>query len=81
MTSRKLPVRLGDTGAFSDVGYTFSYSGMGTKLEFQVVDADKFLPAHFEDFVWFSDQELHARLKRHVPLFNGEIAELRPPAR
>ena len=65
--------RLGDTGVFIDVGYSFSYSAAGTKLEFHVVDAEKFVPVRFEDFVWFSDEELMRRIKEHAPLFDGEL--------
>jgi outer membrane protein assembly factor BamA len=65
--------RLGDTGVFTDVGYSFSYSVAGTKLEFHVTDADKFVPVRFEDFVWFSDEELMRRIKNSVPLFDGEL--------
>ena len=45
----------------------------GTKLELHVTDAGKFVPAHFEDFVWFSDAELLKRIKEHAPLFDGEL--------
>jgi len=65
--------RLAETGAFTDVGYTFSYSSAGTKVEFQVTDADKFLPAHFEDFVWFSDDQLQKRLHERLPLYHGDL--------
>lgn len=65
--------RLGDTGVFTDVGYSFSYSVAGTKLEFHVTDVDKFVPVRFEDFVWFSDEELLRRIKDSVPLFDGEL--------
>jgi len=64
---------LGDTGAFADISYSYSYSSTGTKLEFQVTDAEKFVPVHFHDFVWFSDEELRRRIKEHVPLFEGEV--------
>jgi outer membrane protein assembly factor BamA len=64
---------LADTGAFTDVGYKFSYTDAGTKLEFQVIDADKFVPARFLDFVWFSDQELRQKIKTYVPLFDGQL--------
>lgn len=70
---KKAARHLGDSGAFADIGYSYSYSGAGTKLEFRLADADKFLPAHFKDFVWFSDDELRRRLEAHVPLFNGEL--------
>ncbi len=65
--------RLGDTGVFSDIAYSYSFSSAGTKLELQVTDANKFLPARFEDFVWFTDLELGQKLKEHIPLFNGDL--------
>lgn len=70
---KKAARRLGDTGAFIDIGYSFTYSSTGTKLEFKVTDAEKFVPARFEDFVWFSDEELRHRIKEHVPMFDGEL--------
>lgn len=70
---KKAARRLGDTGAFTDIGYSYSYTSAGTKLEFKVTDAEKFVPARFEDFVWFSDAELQQRIREHVPLFNGEL--------
>jgi outer membrane protein assembly factor BamA len=65
--------RLGDMGVFTDIAYSYSYSSAGTKLEFRVVDAEKFVPVHFEDFVWFSDQAMLRRIKEHAPLFDGEL--------
>jgi outer membrane protein assembly factor BamA len=65
--------RLGDTGVFSDISYSFSYSSAGTKLEFHVVDAEKFVDVRFEDFVWFSDEELLKRIKQYAPLFDGQL--------
>lgn len=70
---KKAARRLGDMGVFTEIGYTYSYSFAGTKLELHVSDADKFVPAHFEDFVWFSDGELQKRIKEHAPLFDGEL--------
>lgn len=65
--------QLADTGAFTDIGYSFSYSIEGTKLEFQLTDAAKFVPALFEDFVWFSNAEMRQRIKQYVPLFEGQL--------
>lgn len=70
---KKAARRLGDMGVFTDIAYSFSYSSAGTKLELRVTDAEKFLPARFEDFVWFSDAELRQRVKHHAPLFDGEL--------
>ena len=65
--------RLGDMGVFTDIAYSYSYSSAGTKLELHVTDGEKFVPARFEDFVWFSDAELRQRIQQHAPLFDGEV--------
>lgn len=70
---KKAARQLGESGAFSEISFKYSYSAEGTKLEFQVSDAEKFVPAHFSDFVWFRDQELRAAIHERVPLFDGEL--------
>src|SRR5712672_1634729 len=70
---RKAARQLGESGAFSNIAFTFSYSAAGTKLEFQVTDADLFVPARFTDFVWFTDEELRRKLHERIPLFNGNL--------
>ena len=64
---------LGETGAFSDVAYTFEFGPEGMKLALQVTDSNPFVPARFENFVWFSDQELFEKLRTRVPLFQGQL--------
>jgi outer membrane protein insertion porin family len=67
---------LGNTGMFSNVAYSFSSKGgAGVKLELQIDDIDKskLVPAHFENFVWFTDQELLTALQSRVPLFKGSL--------
>jgi outer membrane protein assembly factor BamA len=68
---REAAQRLGDSGLFSDVVYSYSSSGAGVRLEMQLADADqgKLVPAHFENFVWFTDDELRTALQSRVPLF------------
>lgn len=65
--------RLGESGFFSNVAYSFANTPTGTKLDLQVADAQKLIPAHFENFVWFSDDELRAKIREHLPLFKGEV--------
>jgi outer membrane protein insertion porin family len=62
---------LGDSGLFSTLSYTYSSSSAGVKLELKIADAGKtkLVPAHFENFVWFTDDELLAALLPRVPLF------------
>jgi outer membrane protein assembly factor BamA len=70
---QKAARQLGESGAFSNITFTYSYSAAGTELEFQVTDAEKFVPVHFADFVWFSEEELRHRLQERIPLFNGDV--------
>jgi outer membrane protein insertion porin family len=64
---------LGETGVFSNVVYSYQYAPEGTKLELQLTDGGEFVAARFDNFVWFSDQELMDKLRERVPLFNGEL--------
>jgi outer membrane protein assembly factor BamA len=64
---------LGETGAFSNVAYTYQYSTQGTKLDFQIEDSNQFIPVRFDNFVWFSDQELVEKLHNSIPLFHGQL--------
>ena len=64
---------LGDTGAFASVAYRFEYSPEGTTLELQVQDTQSFVPARFDNLVWFSDEDLSEKLHTRVPLFAGEL--------
>ena len=68
---REAARRLGDSGLFSDVVYSYSSSGAGVRLDMQLADTDqsKLVPAHFENFVWFTDDELRTALQNRVPLF------------
>src|ERR1700682_2800437 len=68
---REAAQRLGDSGLFNDVVYSYSSSGAVVRLEMQLADTDqsKLVPAHFENFVWFTDDELHTALQSRVPLF------------
>jgi outer membrane protein assembly factor BamA len=64
---------LGETGAFTDVLYSFQYSGQGTKLTFQVTENAQLVPARFDNFVWFRDKEIMDHLHDTVPLFQGKL--------
>ena len=63
--------RLAQTGAFSQVSFRLE----GAVATFIVVDADsdQFVPATFENFVWFTDADLVKRVHAAVPLFSGNV--------
>jgi outer membrane protein insertion porin family len=67
--------RLGNSGAFSSVQFLFkpAIGTKGVEADFQVADAEKFLPAVFENFVWFSETELQEAVHQAVPLYNGQL--------
>jgi outer membrane protein insertion porin family len=67
--------RLGNSGAFASVQFLFkpAVGARGVEADFQVTDADKYLPAVFDNFVWFSDQDLREALHQAIPLFKGDI--------
>ena len=65
--------QLGETGAFSDVAYSFQYAPDGTKLEWTLQDNGQLVPAQFDNFVWFTDDQLKQELRTRVPLFDGRL--------
>src|SRR5262249_62032630 len=62
-----------ESGAFTDVAYSFEYSSAGAKLELKIKENEHFAPAQFENFVWLNDDELKAKLHDILPLFHGEL--------
>jgi outer membrane protein assembly factor BamA len=65
---------LAKSGRFSSVEYRYSDSDQGLRVEYQVTDAAS-LPLWFDNFPWFSDDELIQALKTSVPLFDGTAPE------
>jgi outer membrane protein insertion porin family len=67
--------KLGETGLFSELNYSYQYSSEGCNLELQVAENDHLVPILFDNFVWFSDEELLHMLHDRVPLFGGRVPE------
>src|SRR5882672_11142750 len=67
--------RLGNSGAFTTVQFTFKPAAgpNGVDADFEVKDAEQFLPAVFENLIWFSDQDLQQALHQALPLYNGSL--------
>jgi outer membrane protein assembly factor BamA len=65
--------KLGNSGLFSNVSYSYNHTPTGAKLDIEVTDAEKMVPAKFENFVWFSDDELRSQIRERLPLFRGEV--------
>jgi outer membrane protein assembly factor BamA len=65
--------KLGETGLFSQLNYSYKYSTAGCDLELQVAENDHLVPIIFDNFVWFSDDGLLHMLHDRVPLFDGRV--------
>jgi len=61
---------LAQLGIFSQVNYRFTTRDADTNLEFQVEDAPV-APVWFDNFPWFTDEELMNAIRLAVPLFDG----------
>jgi outer membrane protein assembly factor BamA len=61
---------LSELGWFANVQYRFSAKGNDVKLEFQLEDAHT-VPVSFDNFPWFTDDEMAQAVKKDVPLFDG----------
>jgi outer membrane protein assembly factor BamA len=70
---KKAVQKLGDTGLFTEVEYSYQYSDVGCDLEFKLTENDKLVPVLFDNFVWFSDDELISALRSRIPLFEGKV--------
>jgi outer membrane protein assembly factor BamA len=62
--------RLAKLGLFARVQYRYTTAAPGVEVEYQVTDAPE-IPIVFDNFPWFTDQEIIAAIKKSVPLFDG----------
>jgi outer membrane protein assembly factor BamA len=57
-------------GVFSQVNFRFTVTNRRATVNFELQDADA-VPVMFENFPWFTDQELSDEIRQRVPLFDG----------
>jgi outer membrane protein assembly factor BamA len=69
--------RLLSSGLFKKVGYRTRNVAGDVTITFQLEEAKGQLsPVVFDNFIWFSDEELAAAIKRDVPSFNGSAPDI-----
>ena len=67
--------RLAQLGIFSMVNYRFTTSGdKAIILEFQLADAP-LVPVTFDNFPWFTDEEISAAIRQQLPFFDGSRSQ------
>jgi outer membrane protein insertion porin family len=67
--------RLAKSGAFEHVSFRYFTEKNQLTVEFQLTETQKLLPCRFENFVWFSDQQLDEALHDRVSLYAGAVPE------
>lgn len=67
--------KLVDSGLFARLGYRVKSTGDLVNVTFQVEEADRAAQIVFDNFVWFTDEELFAAIRRDVPFFIGTAPE------
>lgn len=67
--------KLVDSGLFARLGYRVRSTGNQVNVTFQVEEADRPAQVVFDNFVWFTDIELVAAIRRDVPFFTGTAPE------
>ena len=69
--------RLLSSGLFKKVGYRTKNAGGNVTITFQLEELKgQSSPVIFDNFIWFSDEELAAAIKREVPSFNGSAPDI-----
>ena len=65
-----------DSGLFKNVGYRTKTAGASVTITFQVEELkSNDSPVVFDNFIWFSDEELNATVKRVLPSFTGSVPD------
>ena len=68
--------KLMQSGLFKKLTYRVRSAANGeTTVIFEVEEANRSLPVVFENFVWFTDDELDAAIRNDIPFFNGSAPE------
>ncbi len=69
--------RLVNSGLFKRVRYRTRNVGANVTITFQLEELKgQASPVAFDNFIWFSDDELAAAIKREVPSFNGSAPDV-----
>lgn len=67
--------KLNSSGLFKKLSYRVHFSGNQIALTFEVEEAARNLPVVFENFVWFSDDEIVLAVRQDLPFFDGTAPE------
>jgi outer membrane protein assembly factor BamA len=69
--------RLLGTGLFTKLGYRYRTKGVEAVVTFEVEESkrENSIPVIFDNFVWFTDEELARAVQSELPTFDGKAPE------
>src|ERR1700687_1802003 len=67
--------KLMQSGLFKKLTYRVRGRAGEVTVTFEVEEANRSLPVVFENFVWFTDEELASAIRNDIPFFNGSAPE------
>jgi outer membrane protein assembly factor BamA len=67
--------RLLESGLFVNLSYKLKGTTDKSVLTFEVIERKWTMPVSFDNFVWFTDEELTAAVRRKLPAFDGTAPE------
>jgi outer membrane protein assembly factor BamA len=67
--------RLLESGLFTNLSYKLKGTTDKAVLSFEVIERKWTMPVSFDNFVWFTDEELTAAVRRKLPAFDGTAPE------
>jgi outer membrane protein assembly factor BamA len=67
--------KLMQSGLFKKLGYRVRTADNDATVTFEVEEASRNLPVVFENFVWFSEEEMARTIRQDVPFFDGTAPE------
>jgi len=65
--------RLAQSGAFSEVSYQYRTLNGKMTVTFHLVDQTKTMSCTFDNFVWFTPEEIDRAIRAEVPLYDGHV--------
>ena len=63
--------RMAATGLFKTVSYSYATNAGRLVVTFEIVESEWTVPVVFDNFVWFTDAEMVAFVRNHLPSFDG----------
>jgi outer membrane protein assembly factor BamA len=67
--------KLMQSGLFKKLGYRVRTADNDATVIFEVEEASRNLPVVFENFVWFSEEEMARAIRQDVPFYDGTAPE------